>query len=147
MSLTQRKIAATLCTTLLITGCSSASKDISATYVSPIQYQQYDCEQLSAEANRLGVRANQLAGRLDEAASNDQALVGVGMVLFWPALFALGGTKEQEAEFARLRGEYDAVQQASIAQKCEPAIPTIKIESKKPEEENKPTPSPSGYPT
>ena len=40
------------------------------------------------------------------------------MVLFWPALFALGGTKQQEAEYARLRGEYDAVQQAAIQKKC-----------------------------
>ncbi len=26
-------------------------------------------------------------------------LMGVGMILFWPALFALGGTKKQEAEW------------------------------------------------
>ena len=44
--------------------------------------------------------------------------MGVGLVLFWPALFALGGTKEQEADFARLKGEYDAVQQTMIAKKC-----------------------------
>lgn len=46
------------------------------------------------------------------------------MVLFWPALFALGGTKQQEADYARLRGEYDAVQQAMIAKKCEPGAAT-----------------------
>ena len=61
----------------------------------------------------------QLAGRLDEAASNDKVLMGVGLVLFWPALFALGGTKQQEADFARLKGEYDAIQQAMIAKKCD----------------------------
>ena len=60
-----------------------------------------------------------MAGRLDEAASNDKVLMGVGLVLFWPALFALGGTKQQEADFARLKGEYDAIQQAMIAKKCE----------------------------
>lgn len=64
------------------------------------------------------MRVNQLGGRLDEAASNDKAITGVGMVLFWPALFALGGTKQQEAEYARLKGEYDAIQQTAITKKC-----------------------------
>ena len=32
----------------------------------------------------------------------------------------LGGTKQQEeADYARLRGEYDAIQQAAIARKCD----------------------------
>jgi hypothetical protein len=73
---------------------------------------------LTAEATRVTARANQLAGRLDEAAANDKAIVGLSMLLFWPAAFALGGTKEQEAEFARLKGERDAIEQAMIQKKC-----------------------------
>ena len=92
-----------------LAGCSTASKDISPTYVSPVQFQSYDCQQLTAEGQRIQTRYVELGGRLDQAASNDQLLTGVGIVLFWPALFALGGTKQQEAEYARLRGEYDAV--------------------------------------
>lgn len=106
-------------------GCSTASKDISATYVSPMAYQAYDCDQLMAEAQRVHGRATQLGGRLDQAASNDKVLTGVGVVLFWPALFALGGTKEQEAEYARLKGEYDAIQQASIMKRCGMVVPPI----------------------
>lgn len=101
-----------------LSACSTASKDLTATYVSPIQYQTYDCQQLTSEAQRLQGRYVELGGRLDQAASNDKALVGVGMLLFWPALFALGGTKQQEAEFSRLKGEYDAIQQASIQKRC-----------------------------
>lgn len=104
-----------------LVGCSTSSKNISAAYVSPLTYQSYDCGQLTAEATRVTARANQLAGRLDEAAANDKALVGVSLLLFWPAAFALGGTKEQEAEFARLKGERDAIEQAMIQKKC--AIP------------------------
>lgn len=101
-----------------VAGCSTASKDISATYVTPMQYQPYDCQQLQAESMRIQGRVVELGGRLDQAASNDKTITGVGLILFWPALFALGGTKQQEAEYARLRGEYDAVQQASIQKKC-----------------------------
>ena len=102
----------------VLSGCATASNNIASVYVSPLQYQSYDCQQLSAELQRIQTRVSQLAGRLDQAASNDKALVGVGMILFWPALFALGGTKQQEADYGRLRGEYDAVQQSAVLRKC-----------------------------
>ncbi len=104
-------------------GCATASKDISATYVSPNQYVSYDCQQIGAETQRLQARYAELGGRLDQAASNDKAIAGVGIILFWPALFALGGTKQQEAEYARLRGEYDAVSQVSVQKHCGAATP------------------------
>ncbi|PVY57950.1 MULTISPECIES: hypothetical protein [unclassified Simplicispira] len=105
-------------TAIILGGCSTAAKDIAPTYISPIQYQSYDCQQIEAENARLVNRVSQLGGRLDEAASNDKAIGVVGAVLFWPALFALGGTKNQEAEYARIKGEHDALQQASIQKKC-----------------------------
>lgn len=104
-------------------GCATASKDISASYVSPTQYMSYDCQQIGAETQRLQSRYAELGGRLDQAASNDKAIAGVGIILFWPVLFALGGTKQQEAEYARLRGEYDAVSQASVQKRCGAAAP------------------------
>lgn len=107
---------------VILGGCATASKDISANYVSPMQYQSYDCDQLASETSRVQIRVNQLGGRLDEAAANDKAIAGAGAILFWPALFALGGTKEQEAEYARLRGEYDAVQQSAVMKKCSGAV-------------------------
>lgn len=74
---------------------------------------------MTAEAQRIQSKVVDLGGRLDQASSNDKAIMGVGLILFWPALFALGGTKQQEAEFSRLKGEYDALQQAAIAKKCQ----------------------------
>ena len=99
-------------------GCATASKDVTTVYVSPLQYQSFDCDQLAAENQRLQSRTNQLGGRLDEATSNDKAIGVVGAILFWPALFALGGTKPQEAEYARLKGDADAIQQSAIIKKC-----------------------------
>ncbi len=124
MCISARKKLISLVTLLAFaaTGCATASKDLSASYVSPVQYQSFDCGQLSAEAQRLQARVTELGGRLDQAASNDKILMGVGLVLFWPAWFALGGTKQQEAEFSRLKGEFDAVDQAMIARKCQPVV-------------------------
>lgn len=103
----------------MVFGCSSSSKDIAAAYVSPAQYMGYDCEQLAMEAQRIHSRASQMAGRLDKAASNDKVTTVASTLLFWPGLFFLGGTEQQEAEYGRLRGEYDAVQQAAVLRKCE----------------------------
>ena len=44
--------------------------------------------------------------------------MGVGLVLFWPALFFIKGDKQSAAELARLKGELDAIQQASIMHNC-----------------------------
>jgi len=60
---------------------------------------------------------------LDQAAQNDAGIMAVGLILFWPVLFALGGTKQQEAEYARLKGEYDAAEQAAIQKKCAHTVP------------------------
>ena len=112
------KSIAVLVASGILTACATAGKDISASYVSPMQYANYDCEQLRSESMRISGRVNQLTGRLDEAASNDKAIAGVGIILFWPALFALGGTKQQEAELSRLKGEYDAIEATATTKKC-----------------------------
>lgn len=120
-----KKIVVTSLAAIMVTGCATASKDIPATYSSPVMYQAYDCQQIAAETVRIQARVAQLGGRLDEAAGHDKAIAGVGMIIFWPALFALGGTKTQEAEYANLKGQYDAVQQAAVEKKCATAgVPT-----------------------
>jgi len=101
-----------------LTGCANAAKDIAAVHVPTLAYQGYDCDQLAAESQRIHVRSTQLGGRLDEAARNDKTIAGVGALVFWPALFALGGTQAQEAEYARLKGEHDAVLQTAVQKKC-----------------------------
>ena len=110
-------VFALVASSIAVGGCASAAKDVSASYVSPLQYQNYDCSQITAEGQRIQARINQMTGQLDKAASNDKAITGVAVILFWPAVFALGN-KTQEAEYARLKGEGEALEQASIAKKC-----------------------------
>ncbi len=128
----ERTIVVAVSIALSVSGCATASKDIASTYVSPVQYSTYDCAQLAAEAQRIQARVIQLGGRLDQAAQNDAGIMAVGIILFWPVLFALGGTKQQEAEFARLKGEYDAVEQASIAKKCAHVVPSVQANTQTP---------------
>ena len=116
--ITMKKTFTIFTAVAFLSGCATASKDIVGTYTSPITYASYDCQQIGAETARIQARVSQLGGRLDTAASNDKAIAGVGMLIFWPALFALGGTKGQEAEYATLKGQHDAIGQASIEKKC-----------------------------
>lgn len=127
-------IAVLLCVTMTQYGCATSSKDIAPSYASPMQFNNYDCDQLTAESQRIQARVTQLGGRLDSAASNDKWIVAAGVLVAWPILFAVGGTKEQEAEYARLKGEYDAIHQSAVIKKCPGAITTPKTTTVKAED-------------
>ncbi|WP_281856846.1 hypothetical protein [Litoreibacter halocynthiae] len=105
-------------TMLIVSGCAQKSADISASYVSPLQYQSYSCSQISAEAQRLSGRASEVTGVQNKKATNDAVATGVALVLFWPAVFLIGGDKENGAELARLKGEMEALEKASIQKNC-----------------------------
>ena len=101
------------------TACASSSAEIKAAYVSPLAYQPYDCAQLSAEAERISARAAEAAGVQDSARTSDAVATTIGVVIFWPALFALKGDSNNAAELARLKGDMDAIEGESIRKKCE----------------------------
>ena len=103
---------------LAVTACASGSDKIAATYVSPIQYASYSCRQIGEESQRLSSRAAQAAGVQDKKRTNDAVVTTVGVIVFWPALFFIDGDNQQTAELARLKGEMEAVEQASIQKNC-----------------------------
>ena len=98
--------------------CSKSSKEIVGLYISPLQYADYSCDQIKSEMIRVSTKVKSLTGELDENKENDQMITGAGLILFWPALFFIGGTKEQEAEYARLKGEYEALDKVAIQKNC-----------------------------
>jgi hypothetical protein len=98
-----------------VAGCATSSKNVASAYVSPLQYEGYDCSQLQNENARLAGRVSELGGTLDKKASNDNLKMGVGLVVFWPALLFLDGDGPQASEYARMKGEHDAVQQVATS--------------------------------
>lgn len=103
---------------LFLAGCASSASNITAQYVSPIQYQNFTCQQIGAEASRVSTRAAQVAGVQDSKSTNDAVAMGVGLILFWPSLFFIKGDGQTAAELGRLRGEFEALEQASIQKNC-----------------------------
>lgn len=103
----------------VVAACASSPDDMAPSYVSPLQYQRYDCGQIAEEAANIERRVSELYGTLDKKAGNDAAQMGVGLVLFWPALFFLeGGDGADASEYKRLRGEYEALQKVSVQKRC-----------------------------
>ncbi len=104
----------------IITGCSTKAKNVSASYVSPLQYQHYNCNQIGQELLSVNRRVLEVTGQQDKAANKDKVALGVGLVLFWPALFfMIGGDKKKE--LGKLKGEYEALQTAAISKECDVA--------------------------
>jgi hypothetical protein len=105
-------------TALTLVGCASKSSEIAPSYVSPMMYQSFTCQQLAAEATRVSAGAATAAGQQDSQVTKDAVATTVGVVIFWPALFLIGGDKQNAAQLAQLKGQMDAIEQTSIQKNC-----------------------------
>ncbi len=103
---------------LMAAGCASRADNIGAAYVSPLQYEAYSCATLREEATRVSSRAIAAAGVQNSKATGDAVATGVALVVFWPAAFLIRGDGTTAAEVARLKGEMDAIEAASVKKRC-----------------------------
>ena len=101
-----------------LAGCASSSADITPTYVSPMLYQSYNCQQLALEAQSVSARAAALSGAQDSQRTKDTIATTAAVIIFWPAAFFVGGDKQTAAELAQMKGQMVSIEQASIAKKC-----------------------------
>ena len=115
------------------TGCASKASNISATYISPLQYQSYNCIQVGQEIGRVSRKVMEISGKQDSASTKDAVAMTVGLIVFWPALFfMIGGDKKDE--LARLKGEYDALESIAIAKECSTVMAELEVAKKHQEE-------------
>lgn len=119
---------------LATTACAKHANEIPAQYVSPLQYQDYSCKQISLELASLSRRVSELGGQVDKTASDDAAQMGIGLVLFWPVLFALDGDTPQAQEYGRLKGEFEALEKAAIQKNCSIDFDAVRPKTAEPKE-------------
>lgn len=104
---------------LLVSACSTNPSKIDAAYVSPLKYKNYDCDQIAMEMDYVGQRTTKLHQRLKSDSTADNWQMGAGLLLFWPSLFLLeGGDGPETAEYAQLKGEFEALRDNSVRLKC-----------------------------
>ncbi len=109
--------------TIALVSCASNPDSIDAAYVSPLKYAAYDCNQIGLELGYVGQRTNTLYSNLRQKRKTDNWQMGVGLILFWPTLFALeGGDGADAAEYAQLKGEFEALRQNSVEKRCNLAL-------------------------
>ncbi len=117
---------------LFLSSCATPPSDILPAYVSPLQYEKYDCEQIAMEMERVSRRLNAVHAAVLQRRNKDSKNMAVGMVLFWPSLFFIKGDGPAAVEFARLQGEMEALEKTAISKKCDlsmlPEIPDFKKE-------------------
>ncbi|NBJ12352.1 hypothetical protein [Microvirga arsenatis] len=109
-------VAASL--SLVAAGCASRSEDVAASYVSPSMYSSYSCRELAAEAQRVSAAASAAAGAQDSQRTKDAVATTAALIVFWPAAFFVSGNNAQTAELARLKGQMQAIEGASVQKKC-----------------------------
>ena len=109
---------------LYLMSCASEPEHIEAQQVSTLPYQSLDCDQLAEEFTRINDRVAEVAEDQQDAATRDAAVTGVGLILFWPALFALAAGDHSD-ELGRLKGEAIALETVAVEKEC-PFAPEIK---------------------
>lgn len=132
----RKLVSALMISSFLVASCAANPDKISPAYVSPIQYQSYNCNQIRQEMMRVSRHVNEITGKQQSQADGDAVALGVGLVLFWPALFFMIG-KDKEEELARLKGEYDALEQTAIQKECDVAAEIEAAKKMKEEREAK----------
>ncbi|MGJ3242933.1 MAG: metal ABC transporter ATP-binding protein [Opitutales bacterium] len=120
-----------------LVGCATPPKKIGAQYVSPLVYKDYTNDQIIVEMDHVGQRTAVLYENLKKEANNDKLQTGLGLLVFWPALFLLeGGDGPEAQEYARLKGEYEALRKAAVQRGMKldqlPPSPEEVLKAKKP---------------
>jgi hypothetical protein len=79
------------------------------------------CEHIDDELDTVQQRAADVAYAVDERAGNNIVALGVGVMVFWPAMLAMRPAGPEAAELALLKGRFEALRVAARSQACPPA--------------------------
>lgn len=117
-----RFIAVSFLTVLTAISCSTKSDRIEPAFVSPLEFQDFGCDEIEAEKRRILYILNKTIRQQDREATKDKMAVGAGVLLAWPAyIFVVGDDKKKEV--AELKGTYDALTQAAADKNCNMPVP------------------------
>ncbi|MBF0394594.1 MAG: hypothetical protein HQL38_18105 [Alphaproteobacteria bacterium] len=103
---------------MAVSACAQNPDNIGSSYVPEAQYRNLPCEDIRVEMARMSTKVAEVTDKQRSSANTDAAMVGVSLILFWPAAFALAATSDQSAELARLKGEYEALERVHLKQGC-----------------------------
>jgi hypothetical protein len=102
---------------LLLSACASSSGNILAQYVPPEKYQGLTCREISAEGERVAGRVAEVSGDAYSNTTGATWLIAPPIVVRWPTPW-LATTEEGSVELSKLKGEFEALEQAAERKRC-----------------------------
>lgn len=105
---------------LVATGCATRSADVQPAKVDPSDFQPWSCGRLQDEMDRVQQRAVELSWIVDERAGQHVVALGVGLMVFWPALLAMRPDGAESEALADLKGRFEALHEAARRNACPP---------------------------
>jgi hypothetical protein len=102
----------------LLAGCASRAVDVKPLPTSPEQFAAWPCPRIDEELDTVQQRAADLAYSVDERAGNNILALGIGAAVFWPALLAMRSDGPEASELARLKGRFEALNEAARRKAC-----------------------------
>ena len=106
-----------------MTGCASTAYDVPAKAVPMTAYKQYECHDLKSEHQRVSQKADALAAQIDQGLLAERLKMGVGVVLFWPALLLIDNQTQHHHQLASLKGERKTLSESLKARNCSSGSP------------------------
>ena len=101
-----------------LSACAEKSANIAPSYTPASRFSSMDCSQLSYEGQQMNRTLASMSAAQDKQASNDAAMVGVGLILFWPALVAPMVSGDNATQIAQLKGDAQAMDTAYRMKGC-----------------------------
>jgi len=98
---------------ILLAGCAKSPESIAPAYVSPITYQNFDCDQLRQEDARVTDALLRASKQQENARTNDM----VGVALIGLPVSSMSGDNIAP-EIASLKGQREAIRKRQIEKKC-----------------------------
>ena len=98
-------------------GCAKKATEVQAAYVPKSKYIDKPCKLLEKDMENVSEQLVAVTKSQDSAHNRDVAMAVVGTVLFWPAYFVMLAGDDEE-RLAKLKGEYEAIDEAMIYNKC-----------------------------
>lgn len=106
---------------LALAGCATRSANVPPKPGDPAEFAGWSCERLDDETDAVQQRAAEVAYDVDERVANNVVALGVGVMIFWPAMLAMRPDGLEADELGRLKGRFEALRTASARQRCPPA--------------------------
>jgi hypothetical protein len=118
----KRSIITVTAFSFLVTAC--AGRDAAPVAAYNAYDAQLSCPQIDAETAANSAKVIQLQQEKDNARAANIAIGAVGLLLFWPALFALDTSDAQDVETRALNDRNNSLAYLKTASKCT-AIQTV----------------------